>query len=445
MTKRITIPFAQSGDKNTVPDTAPVTDDGYANYPDGFPPSNSVDPALGGYYVKRADFNGVLFDITTILKDQAKGLLYTYDATFSTAISGYPVDAILAKYGDIGFWLNITAGNTTNPDTGGAGWMDFSPKAIQNGLYTYVAGSGTTTAYTATFSPAITALVNGMQLNVDIGSVGTNTTTTPTFAPNGLTAHTITRQNGVALAVGDMPNQCILRYQSSTTNWILLNPLQSGSLLGAQVFSTVGTATYTPTAGTRYVIVEGCGGGAAGGSCASAAASNISAGGGGGAGAFGKAIFTSAFSGVTVTIGAGGTPAAAGNNAGGNGGTSSFGALLTLPGGSGSGNGSPAQVTTNFGNTCAGGAGGTAPTGANIFGCKGDTGKGGYIFASSCQTGAGGISPYGVNGYSFSQSVAGVAAAGYGAGGSGAASLADSTARQGGAGSQGIIIVWEYR
>ena len=115
MTKRIITPFASSGTKNTVPDTAPPSDDGLANYPAGFPPSNSIDPALGGSYVKRADMNGVLNDVTSILNDYAKGLIYTHDATFATAIGGYPVNAILAKLAGGGFWVSAVANRPQNP------------------------------------------------------------------------------------------------------------------------------------------------------------------------------------------------------------------------------------------------------------------------------------------------------------------------------------------
>lgn len=146
MTKRIITPFAASGDKNTVPDTAPVTDDGYANYPDGFPPSNSVDPALGGYYVKRADFNGVLNDVTTILRDLAKGLLYTYDATYSTAISGYPANALVSSLTG-GLWLNVLgSANTSNPDTGGVGWKRFAVGLEASGISVVTTTSALTAA-----------------------------------------------------------------------------------------------------------------------------------------------------------------------------------------------------------------------------------------------------------------------------------------------------------
>jgi len=256
MTKRIITPFASSGDKNTVPDTAPGVDNGFANYPAGFPPSNSIDPALGGYYVKRADINGVLNDTTTILRDLAKGLLYTYDATYSTAIGGYPVNAILAKAGLIGFWLNITASNTTDPDSGGAGWIDFSPKAIQNGAYTFAAAGGSTIAYTATLSPAPLALTDGMEVSVDTTAIGTNTTTTTTFNLNALGAKSVVKGTNLALRAQDMPSLAKLKYNLALDKWILMNPDTGTSGLIASNIQTVTATGSIPTtiAGGTLVI-----------------------------------------------------------------------------------------------------------------------------------------------------------------------------------------------
>jgi hypothetical protein len=59
---------------------------------------------------------------------------------------------------------------------------------------------GTADAITATFTPALTALSDG-QLCF-IRALLANATTTPTFAPNGLTAHTITKFGGTALVAG---------------------------------------------------------------------------------------------------------------------------------------------------------------------------------------------------------------------------------------------------
>jgi hypothetical protein len=60
-----------------------------------------------------------------------------------------------------------------------------------------------------------------------------NATTTPTFAPNGLTARTITKRGGTALAVGDIAGNLAeywVRYNSANTRWELLNPTGVGAI-----------------------------------------------------------------------------------------------------------------------------------------------------------------------------------------------------------------------
>lgn len=84
---------------------------------------------------------------------------------------------------------------------------------------------GTVDAITATYTPAILTLVDGMLLGVRAS--GANTSTAPTFSPNGLTARTITREGGQALQAGDIfgaGHELLLRYRSSATRWELLNP-----------------------------------------------------------------------------------------------------------------------------------------------------------------------------------------------------------------------------
>ncbi len=90
---------------------------------------------------------------------------------------------------------------------------DISGLSIQN-----VVTGGVGTAYTATYAPAI-ALTN--LLVVAFVAHTQNTITTPTFAPNGLTAHTMTKTGGDALAVGDIQagGLYIATYIVATTTW----------------------------------------------------------------------------------------------------------------------------------------------------------------------------------------------------------------------------------
>lgn len=120
---------------------------------------------------------------------------------------------------------------------------------VQDGVLNWVDGGGTADAITATYSPAITALVNGQICNVR--ATAANATTTPTFAPNGLTARTIKKLGAQALLAGDIfgnDHELHLRYNSSGPHWELLNPGGVGATT-TQVLEGVSTTTnVTPDA-----------------------------------------------------------------------------------------------------------------------------------------------------------------------------------------------------
>lgn len=85
--------------------------------------------------------------------------------------------------------------------------------------------TGTANALAAAYTPANTGLTDGLALAVR--AIAANTTTTPTFAPDGLTPHVITKYGGTALASGDIGaagQELLLRYNLANTRWELLNP-----------------------------------------------------------------------------------------------------------------------------------------------------------------------------------------------------------------------------
>lgn len=128
---KILTPWATSGLKNTIPSSAnPVT--GKAGYDQGFPAINMTAKEAGGIPPFGQDFNGIFFDITQILQYMQAGGHPTYSPALSTAIGGYPMGAMLAKASGLGFWRNITTNNTSNPDSGGAGWASDSPGSYAN-------------------------------------------------------------------------------------------------------------------------------------------------------------------------------------------------------------------------------------------------------------------------------------------------------------------------
>lgn len=216
----------------------------------------------------------------------------------------------------------------------------------------------------------------------------------------------------------------------------------TGRLIGIQVFTASGT--YTPTAGTSSVIVEAVGGGGGGGGAAASGASGA----GGGSGAYARVRATSAFSGVTVTIGAAGAAGTAGANAGGVGGTTSFGSIVSCPGGSGGGGGT---TTSTVGFTISGGNGGGTPTisGATpLISSQGASGGYGLTGSNLEILGVGAASVIGqTSNQQFAAgatSLTGVTGVGPGSGGSGGGTGGTGVAAAGGAGKAGLVIVYEY-
>lgn len=118
----------------------------------------------------------------------------------------------------------------------------------------WVAAGGSADAITATYSPAVTALTDGLLLSFRASAA--NATTTPSFSPNGLTARTITKNGGNALVAGDIAAnaaEVLVRYNLANTRWELLNPSVAVALPFVPIFlgSTVaGVGTYSTQLGT---------------------------------------------------------------------------------------------------------------------------------------------------------------------------------------------------
>ena len=96
--------------------------------------------------------------------------------------------------------------------------------ASQVGIPTAVAG-GTADAITADFTPNVT-LTNGTTVIVRAGAA--NTTTTPTFAPDGLTAKRIVKGNNLPLAAGDIAGAghwLVMNFDTTLDKWVLQNPV----------------------------------------------------------------------------------------------------------------------------------------------------------------------------------------------------------------------------
>lgn len=209
----------------------------------------------------------------------------------------------------------------------------------------------------------------------------------------------------------------------------------AGRLIAVRTITTSGT--YTPTPGTKSIIVEVQGAGGGGGG-ANSTSGQSGAGCGGQSGTYIKHMITTVSASYACVIGSGGSGGVGANP--GNAGGSTTIAGLTAPGGGAGGTTSGTGVNLAFIVTPA-----VNPTGGSIENAGASSGDGAVVFnASVSKSGIGGSSSMGSGGGQRGTPGAGVNASGYGAGGSGANSPAATGAFTGGNGSSGCIIVWEY-
>jgi hypothetical protein len=104
---------------------------GAASFTDGFPPLCFAPVGSGGIPPFGQDMNGILNEISLWSQWQQAGASVPYDSAFSTAIGGYPKGAILANASTVGsFWISTVDNNTSDPDTGGANWIGYSPIGV---------------------------------------------------------------------------------------------------------------------------------------------------------------------------------------------------------------------------------------------------------------------------------------------------------------------------
>jgi hypothetical protein len=109
----------------------------------GFPPATATPVAAGGTPPSIADFNGLGFFVTSWLQWVQAGGPIVFDATFASAIGGYPKGAILADATTPGVeWVSTADNNTTNPNGGGgSNWSLLGAREHNIAVYTNVGGT----------------------------------------------------------------------------------------------------------------------------------------------------------------------------------------------------------------------------------------------------------------------------------------------------------------
>lgn len=133
---KLVLPFANAGAKNAIPVASQIgITAGAASLTDGFPPLTRTPLAAGGVPPSGLDMNGIIYELSAILRWANAGAGYVYDGTFATDsnVGGYPKGARVLRSDGLGYWFNTTDNNTTDPEGVGAvaaGWVpDFTTGA----------------------------------------------------------------------------------------------------------------------------------------------------------------------------------------------------------------------------------------------------------------------------------------------------------------------------
>ena len=176
----------------------------------GYVTNTSLGTTLQGY-VTNSSLSGTLgnYALTSALSN------YVTSSSLASTLSTYVTSSALSNY------ETTTALATTLADYVTASQCQQNAPTVPTGT------GGTADALTATYSPVITTLTNGMTLLVRASAA--NATQAPTFTPNSGTVatHPIVKGAGVVLAQGDIAGAghwLELQYDTTLSAWALQNP-----------------------------------------------------------------------------------------------------------------------------------------------------------------------------------------------------------------------------
>lgn len=183
-------PFAESGDKNTIPLTS--EDPGAASWELGFPPDTMIDVGAGGIAPDGLDVNGILNIITQHVRFMLAGGYPRFDAALCAEIGGYPPGAVLqGSIAGENLYRNNIENNTTDfnthPESIGVSW--FLIAAPPNSV---VAGTGLITGG---------SLATG-DVTLNLGTPGTCSITTTNAATADSHTHALTLPGATSTVVG---------------------------------------------------------------------------------------------------------------------------------------------------------------------------------------------------------------------------------------------------
>ena len=225
---KLVLPFANAGAKNTIPTASQIgITAGAASLVDGFPPLTRTPIAAGGVPPSGLDMNGILYNLSAILRWANAGGGYAYDAAFATDsnVGGYPKGARIMRSDGLGYWFNTVENNTTDPEAAGAaaaGWVpDFT-----NGVTAVTMTSANVTLTPLQYGKPIIVITGTLTANLSLifptivnewtvinNTTGAFTITCKTASGSGVVAP----QSAASIVYGDATNIGGLLYAPLTS------------------------------------------------------------------------------------------------------------------------------------------------------------------------------------------------------------------------------------
>lgn len=251
-------PFADTGDKNVIPNT-PSPTPGLASYEDGFPPITRVKIQLGGKPPAGKDFNGILYDITTHTLYVEAGGKYEFNAALAAAIGGYSKGFVLQDNSGENSYRSMVDNNSVDfnsvPSSIGVQWEFYAG-----------ASAGNTTTTVNTTGGNVTLTTNQAAADIIVVTGVLASTSTIVFPPTAnRTWKLINATTGAFGMVSKAPTGQSLTMSQGFTNTVFYDGTQlvfpdhdsgldSPALRGIPTAPTAAPGTNTPQLSTTAFV-----------------------------------------------------------------------------------------------------------------------------------------------------------------------------------------------
>lgn len=252
-------PFAESGDKNTIPLASQVgITDGAASFVTGFPPDTMIDIGAGGIAPDGLDMNGILNIITQHIRFWLAGGYPRFDGTLCAEIGGYPVGTILQDNNGVNLYRNVLENNTSDfnvlPGSIGVSWIWLTGQTRSIVAGTGLVGGGKPATADVYLNMGTPGTCSAATTNAATADSHTHALTLPdpgwVTAGNGLTGG------------GDLPGNVTLNMGTpgtvslTTTNSVSTDSHTHGLSIPASSGSVVGITRYAFEAEAEGMILN---------------------------------------------------------------------------------------------------------------------------------------------------------------------------------------------